>query len=80
MTALHLDVDRLGELHETLDGAEADVRVSYQVAGARHVTADQQLQPHLPEPKLNETMARYDPRVFQHCSFWLPRRLQRLRW
>src|SRR5882762_5555579 len=43
--ALHLDVDRLTELDEILDGAEMDVRRvvpgGRQVFGARHVAADQ---------------------------------------
>src|SRR6202035_5332267 len=56
--ALHLDVDLVAELHEILDGAEMDVRRVVpgrrQVFGARHVAADQELQPHLPETEIRE--------------------------
>src|SRR6267142_3484216 len=56
--ALHLDVDLVAELHEILDSAEMDVRRVVpgrrQIFGARHVAADEQLQPHLPEAKIRE--------------------------
>ena len=59
--------------------------VSYQVAGqvlgARHVAADQQLQPHLPEAEIRkrDDGAPADPQqIFQHHPR-LPRRLQGLR-
>src|SRR5258707_11194171 len=56
--ALHLDVDLVAELHEILDGAEMDVRRVVpgggEIFGARHVAADPQLQPHLPETEIRE--------------------------
>src|ERR1700736_4275796 len=56
--ALHLDVDLVAELHEILDGAEMNVwRIvpgGGQIFGARHVPADQQLQPHFPEAEIRE--------------------------
>src|SRR5215469_7732437 len=56
--ALHLDVDRLAELHEILDGAEMDVRRVVpgrrQILRARHVAADQKLQAHFPEAEIRE--------------------------
>ena len=83
--ALHLDVDLVAELHEILDGAEMDVRRVVpgrrQVFGARHVAADQQLQPHPPEPEIRERDdgAPADPQqILQHHPR-LPRRLQGLR-
>src|SRR5689334_16740545 len=55
---LHFDADLVAQLHEILDGAEMDVRRVVpgrrQAFGARHVAADQQLQPHLPEPEIRE--------------------------
>src|SRR3981189_3901528 len=60
--ALHLDVDLVAELHEILDGAKMYVRRVVpgrrQIFGARHVAADQQLQPHLPE---TEIWKQHDP-------------------
>ena len=83
--ALHLDVDLVAELHEILDGAEVNVRRVVPGGGevfrARHVPADQQLQPHLPEAEIRERDdgALADAQqVFQH-RFRLPRCLQRLR-
>src|SRR5947199_2082761 len=78
--ALHLDVDLVAKLHEVLDRAEMDVwRIvpgRGQVFGPGHMTADQQLQPHLPEPKIREghNGAMPDPQqVLKHYSR-LPRR------
>ena len=83
--AFHLDVDLVAELHEILDGAEMDVRRvvpgGRQVLGARHVAADQKLQPHPPEAEIRERDdgAPADPQqILQHHAR-LPRRLQRLR-
>src|ERR1700726_244904 len=63
--ALHLDVDLVAELHEILDGAEMNVgRVvpgRGQVVGARHVAADQELQPHLPVAEIREGDDRAPP-------------------
>src|SRR5882757_8550115 len=54
--ALHLDVDLIAELHEILDGAEMDVRRVVpgrrKILRARHVAANQELQPHLPEAEI----------------------------
>src|ERR1700726_1155542 len=83
--ALHLDIDLVAELHKVLDGAEMDVRRVVpgrgQVFGARHVAADQELQPHPPEAEIRERDdgAAADPQqVFQDHPR-LPRRLQGLR-
>src|SRR3982074_390336 len=71
--ALHLDVDLVAELHEILDGTEMDVRRIVpgrrQIFGARHVAADEQLQPHFPETEIRERYdgATSDPQqIFQH--------------
>src|SRR6266478_6507967 len=83
--ALHLDVDLVAQLHEILDGAEMNVRRVVpgrrQIFGARHMAADQQLQPHLPEAEIRKRYdgAAADPQqIFQHHTR-LPCRLQRLR-
>src|SRR5882724_3548457 len=83
--ALHLDVDLVAELHEILDGAEMDVRRVVpgrrQIFGARHVPADEQLQPHFPEAEIRKRHdgAPPDPQqILQHHAR-LPRRLQGLR-
>src|SRR5215207_6684814 len=56
--ALHLDVDLVAELHEILDGAEMNVRRVVpgggEIFGTRHVPADKELQPHLPEAEIRE--------------------------
>src|SRR5437899_1880495 len=71
--------------YEILDGAEMNVRRVVpgrrQIFGARHLVADEQLQPHLPKAEIRERHdgAAADPQqIFQHHAR-LPCRLQRLR-